>query len=337
MDTKLNQNNLNDNQEGKNYIFNKKEFNKPNHELNWKYSIQNSYHFKKDIESIWLVIRSFDMLSMLSNVYNYPCIILKGKDTWEEGNEFKGIILGMAPFVAKVNECMILPEIKKIEWLLNLNNNEYFILGIELFKVTEDNTTVVLKQFKYETEALKKKTEKSDYKMYDNILFENIELILNNNPINMLKYESTVLNGKMEDIWDIITDYSKFTSIAPNNNYLPNINIRNLKKDEKVQTKSFYNNEIINFELILKYKEENPGWNKWLIVLELSAISPTKIPRHTVAIQLIKISDKKCQLSLFTKFLESIDNQEYEKYSDKKKYLLNSFKDYFDNFYSPPK
>ena len=113
MDTKLNQNNLNDNQEGKNYIFNKKEFNKPNHELNWKYSIQNSYHFKKDIESIWLVIRSFDMLSMLSNVYNYPCIILKGKDTWEEGNEFKGIILGMAPFVAKVNECMILPEIKK--------------------------------------------------------------------------------------------------------------------------------------------------------------------------------------------------------------------------------
>ena len=173
--------------------------------------------------------------------------------------------------------------LKKIEWLLNLNNNDYFTIRIELFKVTEDNTTVAIKEFKFETEALKQKAENSDYKVYDNVLFESIEFILNKNPINLLKYESTVLNGKMEDIWDIITDCSKFTSIAPNNNYLPNINIRNLKKDEKVQTKSFYNNEIINFELILKYKEENPGWNKWLIVLELSAISPTKIPRHSYA------------------------------------------------------
>ena len=337
MDSISNQNFLNDNQDENNYIFDKKEFNKPNHEFNWKYSIQNSYHFKKDIESIWIVIRSFDALSMLCNQNNYPCIMLKGEDTWVEGNEFKGILLGMVPFVAKVNECMILPEMKKIEWLLNLNNNDYFTIRIELFKVTEDNTTVAIKEFKFETEALKQKAENSDYKVYDNVLFESIEFILNKNPINLLKYESTVLNGKMEDIWDIITDCSKFTSIAPNNNYLPNINIRNLKKDEKVQTKSFYNNEILNFELILKYKEENPGWNKWLIVLELSAISPTKIPRHTVAMQLLKISDKKCQLSLFTKFLESIDNQEYEKYSDKKKYLLNSFKDYFDNFYSPPK
>ena len=337
MDSISNQNFLNDNQDENNYIFDKKEFNKPNHEFNWKYSIQNSYHFKKDIESIWIVIRSFDALSMLCNQNNYPCIMLKGEDTWVEGNEFKGILLGMVPFVAKVNECMILPEMKKIEWLLNLNNNDYFTIRIELFKVTEDNTTVAIKEFKFETEALKQKAENSDYKVYDNVLFESIEFILNKNPINLLKYESTVLNGKMEDIWDIITDCSKFTSIAPNNNYLPNINIRNLKKDEKVQTKSFYNNEILNFELILKYKEENPGWNKWLIVLELSAISPTKIPRHTVAMQLLKISDKKCQLSLFTKFLEPIDNQEYEKYSDKKKYLLNSFKDYFDNFYSPPK
>ena len=335
MDTTSNQNSLHHKQEEKNYIFDTKEFNKPNHELNWKYSIQNSYHFKKDIDRIWLVIRSFDALSMLSNQNNYPCIMLKGEDIWEEGNEFKGIIFGMIPFVAKVKECMSLPEMKKIEWLLNLNNNEYFILGIELFKVTEDNTTVAIKQFKFETEALKQKTENSDYKIYDNSLFENIEFVLNKNPINLLKYESTIINGKMEDVWDIITDCSKFTSIAPNNNYLPNINIRNLKKDEKVEAKLFYNNEIINLEIILKYKEENPGWHKWLIVFEISATTQKKIPKHTVAMQLIKITDKKCQLSLFTKFLEPIETKEYEEYADKKKYLLNSFKDYFDNFYTP--
>jgi hypothetical protein len=139
----------------------------------------------------------------------------------------------------------------------------------------------------------------------------------------------------MEDVWDIITDYSKFISIAPNNNYLPNINIKNMKKDEKVEVKTFYNDEIINFELILKYKEDNPGWHKWLISLEITATSQNKIPKHIVTMQLIKISDKKCQLALFTQFLESIGAQEYEKFVDKKKYLLNSLKDYFDNFYTP--
>ena len=337
MDSKSNKNSLNNNQEEKNYIFDKKEFNYPNYELNWNYSIQNSYHFKKDIESIWLVIRSFEFLSMLSNQHHYPCIILKGKNTWEEGNEFKGIILGKIPFVAKVNECKVLPEMKKIEWLLNKNNNEYFTLGIELFKVTEDNTTVAMKQFKFENEELKKNTENFDYKIIDNIIFENIEFILKKNPIHLLKYESTIINGKMEDVWDIITDYSKFTAIAPNNDYLPNINIRNMKKDEKIESSSFYNNEIINFELILKYKEDNPGWNKWLIVLEISTGNLKKIPKHNVVMQLIKISDKKCQLSFFTYFFEPIETQEYEKFVDKKKYLLNSFKDYFDNFYTPYK
>ena len=337
MDAKSNKNSSNNNQEEKNYIFDKKEFNEPNYELIWNYSVQNSYHFKKDIERIWLPIRSFEFLSILSNQHHYPCIILKGCNTWVEGNEFKGIILGMIPFVARVNECMDIPEMKKIEWLLNINNNEYFTLGIELFKVTEDNTTVAIKQFKFENEELKKNTENFGYKIFDNIIFENIEFILKQNPINLLKYESTIINGKMEDVWDIITDYTKFTAIAPNNNYLPNINIRNMKKDEKIEAELFSNNEIINCELILKYKEDNPSWHKWLIVLEISAGNPKIIPKHNAIIQLIKISDKKCQLGLLTYFLEPIDTQEFKKYTDKKKYLLNSFKDYFDNFYTPSK
>jgi hypothetical protein len=146
MDIKSNQHILNNKLEEKKYIFDQKEFNNPNHELKWKFSLQNSYHFKKDIERIWLVIRSFDILAMISNQYHYPLIYLKGNDTWGKGNEFKGIILEFTPFVARVIECVDLPEMKKIEWLLNISNNKYFTLGIELFKVTEDNTTVAIEQ-----------------------------------------------------------------------------------------------------------------------------------------------------------------------------------------------
>ena len=335
MDSKSNKNSLNNNQEEKNYIFDKKEFNYPNYELNWNYSIQNSYHFKKDIERIWLVIRSFEFLSMLSNQNHYPCIILKGKNTWEVGNEFKGIILGKIPFVARVNECVVLPEMKKIEWLLNKNNNEYFTLGIELFKVTEDNTTVAIKQFKFENEELKKNTENFDYKIIDNIIFENIEFILKKNPIHLLKYESTIINGKMEDVWDIVTDFNKIVAIAPNNNYLPNLNLRNLKINEKKEASIFYNNKIRTIDVVLKYKEEKPGWNKWVIVCEVSGGSPEKIPKHISFFQITKIGNNKCQLTLITKYLENIGNEEFNEINDRKKYLLFSIKDYFENFYSP--
>ena len=320
-----------------NNIFQKNEFNEPDHEINWKYSIQNTFNFKHDIETIWLIIKGFDLLSTLSDQGNFPVIFTKGKNTWEVGNEFKGIILRKIPFVARVQSIINLPEIKKVEWLLNLHENQYMIILIELYKVTEDNSTVAIKKFLFENETFKQNTEKSNYKIIDNRLFETIDNLLQKEPINILKYESTIIRGKMEDIWSILTDPNKLTPIAPNNNYLPNINLRNMNKEEKKQTSIFYNDEIRNLDVVLKFKEENPGWQKWLIILEVSGETPVKTPKHTIALQLTKIGNEYCQLTLLTKYLEPVDNEEFNEISNKKKYLLNSLKDYFENFYSPSK
>ena len=323
------------NNKDNNIIYEKNEFINPDHELNWKYSLQNSYHFKQDIERVWIFLKNFELLSMLSNQGNSTCVYIKGKDTWKLGNEFKGLTFGIFPYVARVNMVLDLPEMKKIEWLFNNRKNEYYIVAIELFKVTEDNSTVIIEEFKFENELLKEKTIKFDYKVVDKKLFENIEQLLEKEPINLLKYESTIINGKMEDVWDIITDYNKIAAIAPNNNYLPNINLRNLTIGEKKEASIFYNNAIRTFDVILKYKEEKPGWNKWLIVIEISGGTPEKIPKHIGFFQITKISNNKCQLTLVTKYNEHISNEEFNEISNKKKYLLLSIKDYFDNFYTP--
>jgi hypothetical protein len=266
---------------------------------------------------------------------NFPVIITKGKDTFKVGNEFKGIFFGKVPYFGKVQNAINLPEIKKIEWLLNLDNNQYFMLTIELFKVTENNSTVAIKKFQFENEELNFNAEKANYKIIDNKLFEKLDILLEKEPINLLKYESTIINGKMEDIWSIITNPDKLTPIAPNNNFLPNINLRNMNKEEKKQASIFYNGVIRNLDVVLKFKEENPGWNKWLIVAEISGETPVKTPKYTLAIQLTKISNKDCQLSLLTKYLEQVDDEEFNEISNRKKYLLSSLKDYFENFYSP--
>ena len=308
-------------------------FIEPEIEIQWKNIFQDTYYFKHDIERVWIILRGFDVLSILSSQGHYPCIYLKGKDTWTKGNEFKGNIFGQFPFIAKVRNCSNLPEIKKIEWIINLKDY-YVLIIIELFKVTEDNSTVVIKTIKRDIE-LNNDEEKARMIMIEKKLFEKIDKILETEPISLLKYESAIINGKMEDIWNIIIDFNKLTAIAPNNNYLPNISVKEMKVGEKKEASIFYNDEIRKFDITLKCREEKPGWNKWLIVYEVSGGNPIKIPKHIILFQLTKISNNTCQLALLTKYNEPIGTEEFKENDKKKKYLLLSIKDYFDHFYAP--
>ena len=320
------------------YIENKKEkneFKEPDHEYKWVDFVQNHYHFKQDIERVWLILRSYDILSLVSNQGHYPCIFIRGQDTFKVGNQFKGNISGIYPFVAKVNKSINFPEIKKIEWIFNILNDKYYMMRLEFFKVTEDNTTVVLNTIKFEDKKLCQEIDEKILKVNKIKIFKHIETFLEKEPINLLKYESGIIPGKMEDIWDLVLDFNKFSKIAPNNNYLPYINIKNMKVGQKTEASicDKYGNR--KFDITLKCKEDKPGWNKWLIVCEASGGYPKKISRHTILFQLTKINNNECQLTLLTKFHEPIDNDEFKELSNRKKYLLLSVKDFFENFYCP--
>ena len=307
-------------------------FKEPNHKLEWKDYIQNTYHFKQDIERIYSIIKNFEILCLLNGKNHYPCIIIKGQTTWDIGNQFIGNIFGKYPFVAKVNKSINLPEMKKIEWLFNIHNGEYFIIRMELLKVTEDNTCIVLNKIKFESLPLKNEAQEIFDKNNKKNLFKIIEEFLETEPINLLKYESCIISAKMEDIWNLILDFNQLTAIAPNNNFLPNINIKELEIGVKTETSIFKNNEVEKFFITLKYKDERPGWNKWLFICECSG---ENISRAIFLFQLTKINETECQLTLITKFNDPIDNNKFNKISENKQYLLLSLKDFFENYYSP--
>ena len=309
----------------------KKEFTSPDHKLNWNYLDQKSYHLKQDIERVWSIVKNYDILSLISNKENYPVVYIKGQGSWKLGNEFKGNICGKYPFVAKVNKCINLPEIKKIEWLFNLINNDYILFKLELFKVTNDNSTVVLKKIKYEKEHLFSSIVEIMSKN-EATMFQKVEQILDSEPINLLQYESGVINGQMKDIWDIITDFNKLTAIAPNNNFLPNINIRKMKIGEKTVASIIANEKIKEFDIYLRIKDERPGWNKWIILLEIFV---EKELDHSLLIQLTKINNNECQFTIITKFHKPLKADKFREISVREKYLIISVKDFFNNFYSP--
>ena len=310
----------------------------PEHEIKWESNKQNSYHFKQDIERIWLIIRSFDLLSLINNKGHYPCISTKGQDTWKIGNEFKGNLFSIFPFIARVEKSINLPELKKIKWLCYLYKKGYFYIKFELFKVTEDNTTIILWKVNSENsqnmETIKEQCKYDLFDLFDE-LFHKLEALLETEPINLFQYESGIINGKMDDIWNIVTDFNKLSAIAPNNNFVPNINIGKMKVGETVKTSSFFENKFNDLDITLEYKEDRKGWNKWLFVLLITSKIPKMLPKNTILFQLTKINEDECQLTFVSKFHESIDTKQFKEISKRKKYILLSLKDYFDNFYSP--
>ena len=309
------------------------EFKPPKYEIKWNISLQNTYHFKQDIERVWLFLRSFEFICLLSNEGHYPCINIKGKDTWKIGNTFKGNLYNIYPFVARVEKVLNFPEMKEIKWLFNnIIDNNYYEIKLNLYKVTEDNSTVVLRTIKSEKNKIN-----NIEKIQKNIIniFSKIEELLENETINLLRYESGIIKGQMNDIYNILSDSNKISAIAPNNDIMPNYNLKDLKIGEKTQVSIIRDNIIQTADIILKCRETNPDWNKWLLVIDIFGGKPKKIPRHTSLFQLTKINNNECQLIMLTKYHEPVDNQEFQEYTKKKKYLILSIKDYFENFYSP--
>ena len=301
---------------------------------NWKFNLQNTYHFNHDIERVWIISNHFDILVVLSNDGHFPCINIKGKDTFNVGNIFKGNLYKKIPFIARVEKIVNLPEIKEIEWLFySIDDNCFFSVKLSLYKLIEDNSTIILKESKYE-----KKLNNLDDELLDfnsNKIFKSINELLDHESINLLKYESGIIKGKMEDIYNIISDYNKISAIAPNNQIIPNINLKDLKLNEKKQVSIIGKNGVQKIDILLKYKEINPGWNKWTLALEISGGEPKKIGRKFLLFQLTKINNFECQLIMLTKYHDPVNSKELNECNKRKKYLIMSLKDYFENFYSP--
>ena len=119
---------------------------------------------------------------------------------------------------------------KEIKWLFNnIIDNNYYEVKLNLYKVTEDNSTVVLRTIKSEKNKIN-----NIEKIKKNIIniFSKIEELLENETINLLRYESGIIKGQMNDIYNIISDSNKISAIAPNNDIMPNYNLKDLKIGE---------------------------------------------------------------------------------------------------------
>ena len=303
----------------------------------WKIFGDMTYHFKQNIERVWNSLKDFELLLLTNELNHYPCIIKKGSNTWSAGSIFEGKFFGLYEFHAKVLKEKNLPEFKKVERVFFLDNGEIFKIKLNIYKVTDDDSCVLNMISKDVPKFGENLTIQINNKLSDRLLFQKIDNMLEKQPIDLYQYESGIIPGKMEDIWEILTDHSKLVTIAPNNKCFVPININNIKVGEIVNVSMNIKGIEGCLEIKLDLKEEKRGWNKWIFGYSILGGQPFKVLKQSVYVQLTKINKTEAQLSVFTKIYDAISNDIFKQLSHKKKYVIYSLKDYFENFYSPPK
>lgn len=298
----------------------------------WKILDDSTYSFKQNIERVWEAIKSINFKFILEH---YPIIFKTGSNIYDVGNIFEGKLYNSYEFNAKVIKEKIFSDIKKIEWLFFIGNGEDFRIKLKLYKVTEDNSTVINIKIRYIPSNGENVIIKILEKFKINKYFKDIEKKLKKESVRFYQYESGIILGNMEEIWDILTDNTKLVSIAPNNSCFVPININNVKAGDISKVPMSVRNIDGFLEIKLDLKENKEGWNKWAFGYSILGGGPFKIIKQTVQVELTKINKYETQLSVFTKIYENIDMKMVKHLSEKKKYVIASFKDYFENFSTP--
>jgi len=300
---------------------------------NWNLLEDFTYHFNQNINKIWEITKSLDAIFIPNNSI-CPIIIQTNSNIWNLGNIFEGKLFDLYEFIAKVIKLKMDSELKKIEWLFDLGNDNNFRLKINLYKVTEDNSTVLNIKIKYASSlALGENIIlKIKEKFKENNYINNIRNIFENNSQCLYQYESGIIPGKMDEIWDILTDYSKLISIAPNNDIFIPLNIKNLKigqvSEIPIRIKNIEENLKIKFDLY----EEKSVWNKWRYCYSILEGKPFEVLKQSLLVQLTKINKNETQLSIFTQIHGNATKQMMKHLSEKKVYVISSFQDFFQNF-----
>lgn len=298
----------------------------------WKIISDRTYYFKQDIERIWDIIKSLDFFFTINRSEQYPFIIKKGSNIWNLGNIFEGKLFGIYDFNAKVIKQKIFNELKKTEWIFFLENGENFRLKYKLYKVTEDNSTILNVILRHTTASeenlisqIKERLNQVDYE-------KKIEEMIKKESVYLYQYESGIIPSTMEEIWEIVTDCSKLVLIAPDNKCFVPININNAKIGDILNVPMKIKNIDGYLQIKLDSKERKLGWNNWCFSYSILGGEPFKFYKQTIQVQFTKINRNQTQLCLFTKIYEKIPMEMFKCLSKQKKYVISSIKDYFENF-----
>ena len=284
-----------------------------------------------DANRLFNFIKNFEFILMLDKSLHHIPINIIGKDTFTAGNVFKGILFSSFPYVCKVLKYKNSNKIKEIKWEVTTKHTKNLIkifhVIIKIYKVTDDNSTVIYFKIKSLNFIEDQKNFKQNCDSIFRDLITKIEFFLSNSIKDLIQIESGIISSSMEDIWYFLVNIKELKKIAP---LIPfdNINFTELNIE---QIYEIYFKKTILIKIQIQYIDKKIGWNKWVIVIKIFD-DEHKISANLLVMQLCKINSNECQLFLIQSFLEPVSQEIIKKFSEFKIYAINSIKDYLENY-----
>lgn len=292
---------------------------------------EGTFQSNHDANRLFNLIKNVEFILMLEKSLHHIPINIIGKDTFTVGNVFKGILFSSFPYVCKVLKYKNSNKIKEIKWEVTTKHTKNLIkifhVIIKIYKVTDDNSTVIYLKIK----SLNFNEDQKYFKQNCDSIFKDtiskIECVLSNSIKDLIQIESGIISASMEDIWYFLVNLKELKKIAP---LMPfdNLNLTELNIE---QIYEIYFQKTILIKIQIQFIDKKIGWNKWIIAIKIFD-DEHKISANLLVMQLCKINSNECQLFLIQSFLEPVSQEIIKKFSEFKIYAINSIKDYLENY-----
>ena len=292
----------------------------------YKYIYEYTYHSLLNIERLWFFLRDLGFVISEHNTKHFPIIILKGQNTWNKSNKFKGNLYGIFPFEGIVLKNILYSSLKKISWLILTENNEKIKVKFGLYKCTKDDSCIFHFSIKTLSEIIENLKQKNQNLFNFNESMENLEKKIKESSLHLFQYEGSVLEAKMEDLWEILIDSKKCLNICPT--FKSEYNFLDIKIGEEY--KIFSKDKKYFYIKIITY-DHKPDWNKWVIQMLIAFEGNPRTYNQKYIILLNRINNNECHVSLINEFFLPTDNNVIMNVSKNKKIFLNCLKKYFLN------
>lgn len=268
-----------------------------------KYRVKSYFIFQADPSVVFEICKNISTTDNLYSSVRSPVLILKGSNTYSEGNKFR-IEINSIPFVFEVEQHTCLKDYKSIKWKLSVFNF-IFILIVTVYRCCVSQNSIVETTLEYPTPD-----------------FFELHKLINDNREYMTRLQEYIKNlgstSKLTNSKVIRADRSSLAKIIIDLNQIPNSSkyFGQIKYEDTCSPK--IGNQItfaipflgIECKFIVNEYQLFDKTKRWVYSLKLMDGQTANISE--IIMTIYKLRSKKCIFSLTSVFRDSVQPKRIE-------------------------
>lgn len=292
--------------------------------------ISGIYTYNYPLNSMFLILRDFDLMSDYFSDIRSKITFLNGKNTYTIGNKFSFNWYYQTNLNLTVKEVIDEDYYKRITWLIDADQwNISYYYTYTAQANTLHKSTILIWDIIYE-DPFKLPFTKTTLKDYHRIMLESCKrfnLYIKDHFIDIDQTESLTINCERKLIWNNLINLNKLYQFNPNNNLIFEYEHDNLRENTLIKVKDVNNNSLGTF--VVKNILEGIQEEIWSFELDLDKENNI-LPIQNIYFTIYELAENKNFLIIKHKFKNFIKMKHINELSEDKKQILINLKDYLE-------